>query len=462
MTTNKRQKLSFALCTIIAASASAQFSSVSEVVGHNYFTTSKHQKNYAPAATISDLPTKVSIFDWNTAKNTWVESSAVTLEYFTNPTENGYGKVKCKDNVRFDVQDRDVRTYKYNVDGQISQTVWKYYTDNGKTLYRHEMSEMLYDDVVKWFECSCVDYDWDNTKGAWRRTRVDKNTVVRDAAGNVVKVTPSTLKGDVLQENKPLIITYTDGKASVVNDTQEGIRISDIKWAETNGQIVSVDPFSWIFAGNKPLSFTMFNGENAANYTMEYFTDHVKVTVNQGPMKSVMEYYGVEFDNDSQILLTNTYLNSGGKDKLMMSDYNETVTNAIDNEVRDIQYSLSDEGYEVTRWIDYEETLKGKNPATHTLKKFVVDASATPSAVEVKPLPFNPTKPPVEGTWNYYKKIIYSGYLGESGISDLTTAPDDANAPVVYYNLQGQKVNAPQQHGIYIEQRGSKARKVVF
>ncbi len=455
-----RQKHALAMCALVALTASAQFSSVSEVVGLNRFVTKKTLK--APtSADISDLPTKVRVYAWDKAENEWIDSRTVTLEYYTNPKENGYGKVRCRNNVG--LENSDVRTYDYNADGQVSRETWKYYTDNGRTLLRNQMYIRLYDAVVKNFVCSKETCEWDNATSSWKRTNWEKYTVERDAAGNVVKVTPSSLKDGVLKDGKPLVITYTNGKASLVNDTQEGMQISDIKWAETNGQIVTTNPMEWILSGNKPLSFTMFDGENAANYTMEYFTDHVKVTMSQGPMTNVIEYYGFDFGNDSQIQLINTYLNSGGTNKLVMSGYDETVTNAIDNEVKAIQYSLSDEGYDVDRWIDYEETLRGKNPATHIIKKFEAEESATPSAVEVKPLPFSPTKPPVAGLWSYDKKYEYSGYLGESGIENVTNADDESvSAPAVYYNLQGQKVATPRQHGVYIEKRGSKARKVVF
>lgn len=48
---------------------------------------------------------------------------------------------------------------------------------------------------------------------------------------------------------------------------------------------------------------------------------------------------------------------------------------------------------------------------------------------------------------------------GESGVKDMTV--DNANAPVVYYNLQGVRVANPAAGGIYIRQQGNKVAKVL-
>lgn len=51
------------------------------------------------------------------------------------------------------------------------------------------------------------------------------------------------------------------------------------------------------------------------------------------------------------------------------------------------------------------------------------------------------------------------GNSGFTGVSDITV--DDANAPVLYYNLQGVRVDNPQ-NGLYIRVQGKKATKVAI
>lgn len=48
-----------------------------------------------------------------------------------------------------------------------------------------------------------------------------------------------------------------------------------------------------------------------------------------------------------------------------------------------------------------------------------------------------------------------------TGIDDVETADDDANAPAEYYDLQGRRVASPS-HGLYIERRGTHTAKVAL
>lgn len=50
---------------------------------------------------------------------------------------------------------------------------------------------------------------------------------------------------------------------------------------------------------------------------------------------------------------------------------------------------------------------------------------------------------------------------GETGIDDVTSDVDGADAPVEYFNLQGQRVANPG-NGLYIKRQGSKATKVIL
>ncbi len=52
------------------------------------------------------------------------------------------------------------------------------------------------------------------------------------------------------------------------------------------------------------------------------------------------------------------------------------------------------------------------------------------------------------------------GHASFSGVEDITLQPADDEAPAVYYNLQGMRVDNPA-NGIYIKRQGSKATKVM-
>ena len=61
----------------------------------------------------------------------------------------------------------------------------------------------------------------------------------------------------------------------------------------------------------------------------------------------------------------------------------------------------------------------------------------------------------------FYIDVTFNGKGegGFTGVSDITV--DDANAPVLYYNLQGVRVDNPQ-NGLYIRVQGKKATKVAI
>ena len=50
---------------------------------------------------------------------------------------------------------------------------------------------------------------------------------------------------------------------------------------------------------------------------------------------------------------------------------------------------------------------------------------------------------------------------GIEGVDDLTADRDD-NAPVEYYNLQGQKIAAPTAPGLYLRRQGNTTAKTVI
>ncbi len=61
--------------------------------------------------------------------------------------------------------------------------------------------------------------------------------------------------------------------------------------------------------------------------------------------------------------------------------------------------------------------------------------------------------------WNAeFGEITFKGDLGNAGVADVVV---DANLPVVYYNLQGMRVNNPE-NGVYIRVQGNNSTKVAL
>lgn len=171
-----------------------------------------------------------------------------------------------------------------------------------------------------------------------------------------------------------------------------------------------------------------------------------------------MSMFGVE-NGEVYMGHFDTYLNQSYGKLLMASNYFESKTDEFGYQISDIDYTLQDGEYDIDRWYatDTEYNADGY-PETEIYKEWMVDEEASNPAVEMAPLPFNPTEPPVAGEWKNFQKTVFSNYIDFSGISDIHADSASDETPV-YYNLQGQRVNNPQ-NGIYIEKRGSKATKI--
>ena len=70
-----------------------------------------------------------------------------------------------------------------------------------------------------------------------------------------------------------------------------------------------------------------------------------------------------------------------------------------------------------------------------------------------------------EGTKSYdvrimYMILTYTTENGSTGVDEITVA--DENAPVEYYNMQGIRVNNPENGGVYIRRQGANAQKVFY
>lgn len=83
------------------------------------------------------------------------------------------------------------------------------------------------------------------------------------------------------------------------------------------------------------------------------------------------------------------------------------------------------------------------------LTAFMID-SATDAVVNCTRIPLDPNPEP---------KYSLHDLLASSSIGEV--APDPFNAAPVYYNLQGQRIAAPDAPGVYIEMRGNKMSKIL-
>ncbi len=179
-----------------------------------------------------------------------------------------------------DKYDSGERTKRYTyLNGNVKTKVY-INKDKDGTVYSNECSKYHYDEIVKWCCTTLETYTWNSATSEYDiLDDVEEITIIRDENGNVTQIIPTIYDDGSFDEGNPINITYSNGEPVTIKDTDSGLLISDIKWETSNGQIVSTDPMSWIRAGNKPLSFTYFDGESTAKYSFEYPEGYVKVCV---------------------------------------------------------------------------------------------------------------------------------------------------------------------------------------
>ncbi len=444
------------VCAAVCTTAAAQFK-MPEIAGLKALLTnvSKTTKAKAPERPTAK-PTEVTIYDWNMGSNEWTLNTSRTIQYWNDASDaDSYGRVKEQAD-KADYGER-IKQYTY-IDGNVKTEVY-IMKDNDGTVISNECTKYYYDEIVKW--CCIVEerYKWNNATGEYDiLDDVEEMSIIRDENGNVTQIIPTIYDDGSFDEGKPINITYSDGKPVTIKDTDSGLLISDIKWETSNGQIVSTDPMNWILAGSKPLSFIYFDGEQAAKYSFEYPEGYIKTCVSQDPMLVEMSMFGVE-TGEVYMGRVDAYLTQSNGKLLMASNYFESKTDDFGYQISDIDYTLEDGMYDIERWYVTDTELNADGyPEAEICKVFMVDEEASYPEVEMTPLPFNPSEPPVAGEWNNFKKTVFSKYIDFSGISDIQPDSESDEAPI-YYNLQGQRVNNPQ-NGIYIEKRGSKATKI--
>lgn len=156
-------------------------------------------------------------------------------------------------------------------------------------------------------------------------------------------------------------------------------------------------------------------------------------------------YSNVEYDQDVDVMLihaedpTKVYIEQGSTGISIISDdvpstieYTSDIYNTIDE-----PENLDPEMYGTCK--DYVITFpKGDPEADFSALYCIMDG--------------NQWAANQEGT---FKLVLPEGYVGVSSVVA------DQNAPVVYYNLQGQRVNNAQ-NGLFIRTQGNKAEKVVL
>jgi len=368
--------------------------------------------------------------------------------------------------------------------------VYTYYPDGKvKTISNHEeFVEYVYDDNGRLCHKSIYQKDGDNmtlvTETTYQYDSVVENLVVlleekdyvtnrsyshgldvsRNEAGNITEVEEYYITdGQKIPWGTRLTISYgKDGKANAISEdyvydsVENGTRLTDIVWQNTDGQIYDIDfddPDSPLYFGaNRIKSATIIDSEwpRPATLSVTYDTDGV----------------GFESSLDMDV------------EKLLSIDYTPIDEfGSYESKCFEVNYDQSPEG-------DYYVESSWDMQSTYRVDRFGLVLEDTTSYVyhesdgdevdfmgekglvtydEVNGYPLeyvNLYK--YDGTTEYMNQYreVYSDYaaFNDAGVGVVEA---DNDAPVEYYNLHGIRVSNPGS-GLYIRRQGSNVSKIIL
>ena len=366
-------------------------------------------------------------------------------------------------------------TYKYTYDtsgnvtvelaedsgGGYSRTVSEY-DDNNKVTFRENMvsadgvnyennkkSEFEYDPILTnlitqrlewmWLQIGS-EYEWKPVGNTYRRI------VTRDEAGNITSVVIAVLYNGDFDPTQRLDITYgEDGKATTISEQilgydgkdfywEQGVRISDIVWDRTDGQIYNPED---LFIGNNRIGSAHYEDSDDLdmNVTVEYaddsdaYTASMTMTMDGMTVTATSEYTPLE--NDGYISEGTTYFEGSElystREEYRYDDWG-LMTLSYEGETEDGKtYAKGSVGE-----VEYDQDGQ---PVTYTIGEFSTEGNIDDKVI------------------NYVVRAEYSDYV------DVSTSVKDLNvsdAIEEYYDLNGIRINDPAAGKIVVTKSGKK------
>ena len=268
--------------------------------------------------------------------------------------------------------------------------------ENLEEAYKYEYT---YDEVVPDFVTSDISYF--KTDGVWTKDlRSKKNDVTRDEKGRVTEVVKYRMneKGEFITQEKDVITYGEDGKPSQIKVYQyyEDNKTGEVKLA----QAIAYTDIVWKNCDNQILNgHILFQGANRIL--------SAKIVVNDAEHGSVKVEYGPG-ENDY------TVIEEATPQGLSIKTINRTEWREI---IGEVEYDKT-YGYPLVYTVSRAESMDGSEPVP-----------------------------------GYRMELSdYKNCRETTGIDNVAVENND-NAPVEYFNLQGERINKPSK-GLYIRRQG--------
>lgn len=397
-------------------------------------------------------PGKETISEW--FEGEWLPGGVNTLTYdsrgniLTNLSESEDGFYR--------------ETFTYDDNNQMLTEISES-SEDGEVFENYIKTIRAYDPVVTSLITSNYQYMWIDSE--WMQLGNNYTyTVTRDDKGNVTALERAVLFQGIFDPTQRIFIEYgEDGKASVITSQNldydydgnpvwvEGDQITEIVWENTNGQIVSGELLSFMTGANRIKSATVLSDGETTSVKVEY-TDELgsyKSEINGEDEDGTTYHITTQMevtDVYGSYALTETYQAIYPAEEEGMDPYSETI---------EIVENTTFDAYGNNLLIFHSESYDGEEAEIYEWTEGIVNYDETHGY----PLDY------LIKTWDDETQehvnmiyVEYSDYADVAGIADVETT--DTDAPVVYYNLQGVRVDDPAP-GLYIRRQGNKATKVV-
>lgn len=365
----------------------------------------------------------------------------------------------------------DSYTYTYDTEGnvvvELSKDAEGYYSrsvseynENGMATFKENMvsrdgvnyennkkSEFEYDPILTKIITKRTEWMW--LMDEWKPVgNTYKRIITRDDAGNITSVVIAVLFNGDYDPTQKLDITYgEDGKASTISEQilgyngkdyywDQGVRISDITWDRTDGQIC--DPED-LFIGNNRIGSARYEDPDGLdmNVTVEYaddsdaFVASMTMTMDGETVTATSEYTPLE--NDGYISVGTTYYEGeelySTREEYRYDDWG-LMTLYYEGETEDGETY----GESVVGEVEYDE--EGR-PLIYTISERYPDERTGEEVIE------------------YVIRAEYSDYVDvTAGVGTL----DASDASEEYYDLNGIRVNDPASGRIVVTKSGKKIR----
>ena len=316
-------------------------------------------------------------------------------------------------------------------------------SEDGVDFRNSSKSEFEYDPILTKVITDRAEWIWGDAE--WQPGNCYKRIITRDAEGNITSSVIAVLFQGIYDPTQRVEVVYgEDGKAAEISEQiltfdydtyeyvwEQGVKISDIVWERTDGQIY--DPED-IFMGNNRIGSARYEDPDGMdmNVTVEYaegseaYTATMAMTMDGMSVTATSEY--IPLENGGYIGIGTTYFMGeemySSREEYRYDDWG-LMTLSLE--------SATEEGF------TYGERTTGEVEYDSEGKPEVYTVSATYFDTEME-----------EEETEYVIRAEYSDYVdvtAGSGVSSVI-APEDSGW---YYDLNGVRVSSPEKGRIVVK-----------